>query len=101
MKKTLVSAVLKLKNLQAEQDQIRKEAARLEKRQSNLARTVQQFFHDLICRDPELATGLARAIEPRINPGSEIPFLEAFARSAAPEILESYLKGDESNVPIV
>jgi predicted transcriptional regulator len=91
MKKTLASVVIELKKLQAEQDQIRKEAARLEKRQNKLTKNVQQFFHE-ICQDAELATGLARAIEPQITPGSEILYLEAFSKGATPEILESYLK---------
>ncbi len=95
--RTVENVLNELKNLQAEQDQIGKEAARLEKRQNKLTKKVQQFFHS-ICQDTELAIGLARAIEPRINPGSEAAYLEAFSKGATPEILESYLKkGDESN----
>ncbi len=90
MKITISNVLHELKKHQSEQERITREIARLGERQKKLTEGTQQLFHD-ICQNTELAIGLARAIDARINPGSEILYLEALSKGAAPEILESYL----------
>lgn len=95
MKITISNVLHELKKRQAEQDRITREIARLGERQKKLTESTQQLFHD-ICQNTELAIGLARAIDARINPGSEGDYLNALTHG---EPTEQFLKQPEGDDP--